>query len=253
MRESTTGAEAIPRQVARVRRRRNVHTLARALGTTLAVGATFLALLVALALATGPRVFTAGCALLATTVMVAMGWLLRRAWRDWLGRARAPAWVDRTAGLEGRLATLLELRGPDAHGFFLPLLEEENRRRLSCWEPQRLVPQRVPRGVLVAAAVALTALASLVALAPVLAPVPRRTTSADEVVHAVPARPGDLARRVANVGAEVGQGPLAPSPPVEAPPAQEPTSLARALQKRIRQELWGEEPPVEPARRPPGK
>jgi hypothetical protein len=257
MRESSTGAEAIPRQVARVRRRRNVHTLARALCATIAIGATVLALLVALALAAGPRAFTTGCALLATTLIVAMGWLLRRAGRAWLGKARAPAWIDRSAGLEGRLATLLELRRRDAEAFFLPLLEEENRRRLSRWEPQRLVPQRVPRGALVAAAVALTAFASLVAFAPGLAPAPPRATSADEIMHAVPARPGDVARRVASVGAEAdkkaGLEPLAQSPAVEAPREPEPTSLARALQKRIRRELWGDEPRAEPARRPPGK
>jgi hypothetical protein len=255
MRESTTGAEAIPGQVARVRRRRNAHIVAGALCTTFAVVATLLALLVALALAVGPRVFTAGCALLATALIVATGWLLRRVGRDWLDKSRAPPWIDRTARLEGRLATLLEVRRRNANAFFLPLLEEENRRRLASWEPERLVPRRAPHGPLVAAAVALAALAALVVLAPRLAPEPPRATSSDEIVHAVPARPGDMARRVSDVGAEADQQPgLEPlAQPGEASREAEPTSLTRALQKRIRRKLWGDGPRAEPVRRPPGK
>jgi hypothetical protein len=240
MRESPpTGAEATLRQVARVRRRQNVHTAVRALCALLAVAAGVLAALLTLALAIGPGPFTAACAILSTTFLFATGWLVLRAARDWLGVKRAPRWIDRRAGLEGRLFTLLELRPRAADAFFLPLLEEQNRRRVSQWEPQRLVPDPVPRGALAAAVVALTLFASVIALAPRLAPTPPRVGADDEPMHAVATRPGEVPLYTGSGGTDIGTEPAAHAPAAE-PARERETSLARTLQRRIREELWGD-------------
>jgi hypothetical protein len=234
------GADAILRQVARVRRRQNIHTIGGAVCASIAVAAGVLALLVTLALTTGPRLFTAACAVLATTLLFATGWLVLRAARAWVGPRRAARWIDRHAGLEGRLATLLELRTRTADAFFLPLLEEENRRRVARWEPHRVVPEPVPRGALTAAVVTLTALASVVVLAPRLAPTPSRVDEDDEVIHAVATPPADAATRGGRGGTEVGA--RAGTLPSAAPARAEETSVARALQRRIQQGLWGDDP-----------
>src|SRR6187455_1787368 len=101
------GADAILRQVARVRRRRNLHTVAGTLCALIAVAAGVLATVLTCALVAGPRLFTAACALLSALLLFATGWLSLRAARDWLAPRRAARWIDRRAGLEGRLATLL--------------------------------------------------------------------------------------------------------------------------------------------------
>jgi hypothetical protein len=237
------GADAILRQVARVRRRRNVHTIAGAVCALIAVAAGVLVALVTFALVAGSRPFAIACAILSAVLLFATGWLAVRAARNWLTPRRAARWIDRRAGLEGRLATLLELRPRAADAFFLPLLEEENRRRASQWEPQRIVPEPVPRGMLAAAVVALTALAIVVVVAPRLAPVPRTVDADEAAVHAAATRSGDLPARAGRGGTEVA------TELGEPPDRQEATSVASALQRRIRQGLWGDEPAPPP--RPP--
>ena len=73
------GADAILRQVARVRRRRNVHTIGGTVCALIAVTAGALAILLALALVAGPRLFAVACALLSALLLFASGWLVLRA------------------------------------------------------------------------------------------------------------------------------------------------------------------------------
>src|SRR5207244_380690 len=73
----------------------------------------------------------------------------------------------------GRLVTLVEIhrRGEVAAPLF-PLLVAQNVARLSVWHPDRVVPRRVPRGALAAAAGAVALLGIVVALGPRLVPPP---------------------------------------------------------------------------------
>src|SRR5439155_839069 len=116
----------------------------------------------------------------------------------------------------------------------LALLVEQNVARLALWRPDRLVPRRVPRAALAAAAGGVTLLALVVALAPRL-----RRPAPELVAGEVSARPLE--------GVELSGERLAVAP-INAddedtggmPDAgSDPESVAARLQERIRRELWG--------------
>src|SRR5438093_1153452 len=171
-RSTGSGAvEAIQRQVCRVRRRRNLRELQRALYLLIAVGTGGATALVLLALTASPRLFARAVAAVAAATLGAVLVIVRDAGRRWMRADRAAPWIDRRGGLTGRLATLVELgRRGEAEAPLLPLLVEQNVARLALWRPDRLVPRRVPRAALAAAASGLTLLALIVALAPRLRP-----------------------------------------------------------------------------------
>jgi hypothetical protein len=109
-----------------------------------------------------------------------------------------------------------------------------------------VVPEPVPRSALAAAVVTLAALASVVVLAPRLAPAPAAVATDDEPMQAVAARSGEIAPRAVRGGTEVRGEPGSFSTAV--PDRAEETTVARALQRRIRRKLWGDEPAEAPTR-----
>ena len=234
-RSTGSGAvEAIQRQVCRVRRRRNLRELQRALYLLIAVGTGGATALVLLALTASPRLFARAVAAVAAATLGAVLVIVRDAGRRWMRADRAAPWIDRRGGLTGRLATLFELgRRGEAEAPLLPLLVEQNVARLALWRPDRLVPRRVPRAALAAAASGLTLLALIVALAPRLRP------QAPEVVAGEVSAPAldavDLSVERLAVDEDIAGMPGAG--PDEGP-------AAAGLQERIRRELWGAPAPA---------
>src|SRR5437870_2421044 len=185
-RSTGSGAvEAIQRQVRRVRWRRNLRDLQRALYLLIAVGTGGATALVLLALTASPRLFARAVAAIAAATLGAALVIVRDARRRWIPGDRAALWIDHRGGLTGRLATLVELRRrEEAEPPLLALLVEQNVARLALWRPDRLVPRRVPRAALAAAAGGVTLLALVVALAPRL-----RRPAPELVAGEVSARP----------------------------------------------------------------
>jgi len=234
------------RQVRAVRWRRNLHELQRALYHLIATLAGGAATLVVLALRTAPGPFAAATWAVAAATLLLAGWLARALVRRWLSPARAPLWIDRRTGLEGRLATALELGHQGAvRAPFFPLLVEDNARRLPTWRPERLLPDGLPSGAFAGALAAVGVFLLVLLLAPWLrpgaAPVTSSEVTGDEPVrgHIVIAR---RARR------QAGESVLAPfAEPVEDDERSALSRLPDALQERIQARLWGED--REPARR----
>ena len=165
--------EAIQRQLRRVRRRRNLRELQRAIYLLIAVVAAAMAGVVLLALRASPGAFAEGAVAAGGIALFAAVAVLWRGHRRWVVRQGAPRWIDRETRLGGRLVTFVEIhrRGEVAAPLF-PLLVEQNVARLSVWHPDRVVPRRVPRGALAAAASAVALLGIVVALGPRLVPPP---------------------------------------------------------------------------------
>jgi hypothetical protein len=243
-------AEAVARQLRRVRQRWNVHQVGRAVLLMAALGALTVALTVLLAL----RLGLVGFALAATAVtlgaLTAGVTLVRAAITGWMRASCAAATVDARARLGGRLRTLVELGvHRPADDYFVPLLVEQNRAGLNLWRPEDLVPRLVPRGAVAGALVAACALVAVVALAPALAP---RMPAIEYSEHPLgPVEPDGLTNgnpdRVV-----VGSGDAPGEPDAETSPSAlavaddvEGTErglarLAAGLQDRIRERLWGE-------------
>jgi hypothetical protein len=161
--------ETVRRQLRIVRRRRNLHQLERALYLVIATACGASALIVALALLGGPLLFAAAAWSIAVAIVLAAGSIAVVTRRRWLSAEQAPLWIDRRAGLRGRLGTLIELeRRPAVVGdaFFLPLLRAENQRCVAVWRPERLVPHEVPAAPLAAALAAACVLLGVLFLAP---------------------------------------------------------------------------------------
>ena len=243
-------ADAVARQLRRVRQRWNVHRVGRAALLVAALGALTVALTVLLAL----RLGLVGFALAATAVTLAAAAagvaLVRSAMNGWMRASRAAATVDARARLGGRLRTLVELGvHRPADDFFLPLLVEQNRAGLDLWRPEDLVPHLVPRAALAGALVAVSALVAVVVLAPALAPRMPAIEYSEHPLGAV--EPDGLANenpdRVVigsgdapgEPGAETSPSALAVADDVEGTESGL-ARLAAGLQERIRERLWGE-------------
>ena len=250
-RSSPHALDPIRQQLARVRRRHNLHETQRGLFLVVGTLGVAVTLVVLLALWGSARGFAAGSAAVAGLAVPSIVLIGRRVGRGLLGAARSAAWADRRAELEGRLVTVLEIGRRDPgrqEAFFWPLLLEENVQRLGAWRPERLVPRRLPRAALAGALAATLALCATLALAPSLRPAPPAVEyvtepaghlapidlTPDRVLMA-PAQPGSPASSEpgeASGGPRVGGG---------------PSSLLARLQERIREQLWG------PAWEPPGE
>ncbi len=238
--------DPVARQVRRVRRRRNLHAAQLGLyGVAAALGAASAAVVV-LALTAGTRGFALGALAAGGGAVAAASGAARAAARRWTPGRRAARWVDDTAGLGGRLATLVELRGRD--GAFVPLLVAQNLERLDAWRPERLVPRRVPWLALGAA------LAGVYGFLLALAVAPRLVPPATELVWSEqPLAPLDLAgdaeggeapRRlvVSPLAGEAGAGGGAALPGAGIAPRERGARAGapQTLQDRIRRSLWGE-------------
>src|SRR5262249_55077599 len=133
------------------------------------------------------------------------------------------AWVDRSAALEGRLASLSELAtraGPEPD--FLPLLVEQNLARVPAWEPDRLLPDTFPHAALARAVLAAVALMAALAIAPRLDPPGAALTSVRLV---------DRVARLEGAGRGASDGIAAPAAGAE--------DAAARLQEYIRRAFWG--------------
>src|SRR5438128_2298230 len=211
-RSTGSGAvEAIQRQVRRVRWRRNLRDLQRALYLLIAVGTGGATALVLLALTASPRLFARAVAAIAGATLGAALVIVRDVRRRWIPGDRAALWIDHRGGLTGRLATLVELRRrEEAEPPLLALLVEQNVARLALWRPDRLVPRRVPRAALAAAAGGVTLLALVVALAPRLRPPAPELVAGEGSARPRARRPGPSRART-----HARRRP--PTPPVTAP------------------------------------
>ena len=220
---------AMRRQLARVRWRKNLYELQRALYAVIAVAALATSAGVLLALRAGATGFAVGAAAIALGAAAATGTVGAATRRRWLGARRAAGWIDARAKLQGRLATAMELVPRTRDASFLPLLVEQNVRRLRAWEPDRVLPDVFPYAALGVALVATSLFLLVLRAAPDLRP-PR---SAIESQAIVPARLRPTAERGGvPVGAEDEREPGAPG---------RVARLAADLQERIRERAWGRE------------
>jgi hypothetical protein len=235
-----TAVDAILRQLSRVRRRRVVYGLQRALYVLLAAASGAAAVVMTLALVAGPWAFVAGTAAAAASFVVAATFSVLAAWRALDTTGRVASSVDRGTGLSGRLTTLVELGPRRPVPAFLPLLVEENVQRLAAWTPSRVVPRPVPVAALAVALVAIAGVLLVAGLGPRLAP------GVVEIVETdTPLRPVDLGWG----GAKGGRLVLAPAAEPRAGATEPQSTFARgreegtpaapSLQERIRRRLWG--------------
>lgn len=220
---------AMRRQLARVRWRKNLYELQRAFYGLIAVAALAASGGVLLALRAGATGFALGASAVAVSALVAAGAVGVATRRRWLGARRAAAWIDAHAGLQGRLATAMELVPSAREAPFVPLLLEQNVHRLRAWEPDRVLPDVFPYGALGVALVATSLFLVVLRAAPGLQP-PRAAVESQAIV---PARLRPTAERGAvPVGAEDEREPGAPG---------RVARLAADLQERIRERAWGRE------------
>lgn len=249
MAEPLPTVQAVVRQMRRVRWRRNLQVLQRALYLGVAAGAGAAALLVLLGLLAPATPFVLGGAALGAALLLCLGLVLRDAAGGWLGAGLTPLWIDQAGGLEGRLATLVGIarRGPRPdEAFLLPLLEAQNHERLATWRPERLLPGDMPVGPAVAALAGVGLLSLVLALAPRLAPRLPEIVERDQPVRLV--ETGDLgtdadrllvAPEVWGHGREGGPDAV-PAGGAEGAAPSAIARLATGLQDRLRERLWGE-------------
>ena len=152
---------AIERQVAEVRRRRNLFAAQQLLYVPVALAGALVVGLVALAFVLPAERYV--LAVWAAIVVFAFGVIraIRRLRASWLG-TDAPRMIDRAIALEERLTTLAALSAKQPESRLWGHLVSENLRLLGRWTPQALTPRRVPRSVLPAAAAAVAIGALLV-------------------------------------------------------------------------------------------
>jgi hypothetical protein len=244
----TAVLEPIQRQLRRVRWRHNGSELQRAVFVVGAGAAGVGAALIGLALRAPPVPFVVGGGVLLLAWLALGAATVWRVRRRWVRARRTAAWVDRRAGLRGRLVTLLELarQQPVAPHAFGPLLVERNARGLAEWTPARVVPTAVPRTALAALLAAVAALVAVLLLAPQLRPPSPRLVylrgAGDDWPRGVDGLDGSSAQLV--VAPAPGADPTAAEREAEratgdAPEAASIVVEARSLQQRIRDGVWG--------------
>ncbi len=241
-----TGAvDVVERQVRRVRRRKNLYELQRALYLAIVAAGGASIVLLPLALFARAELFgivawSTLVALAILTAALAYGGARRR-----LSRAQAVGWIESHGGCGGRVRTLLELgRAPTiATGFFHPLLVSEVAATLDAWSPHRLVPRRVPRGALASALGVLVVLAVVVRLASLATPAAptiafddRRDGGGREEY---PADAPDIGDRI--ITAPSASEPETERRPTDRAPAADSrlARLSSALQDDVREQVWG--------------
>jgi hypothetical protein len=161
--------QAVRRQVSAVRRRSNLYVVQHAIALWVAIAAATATLVVLIALRGGHGMF----AIAALAGLVALGVttarLARRVRVDWMPRRDAPARIDASRGLRGRLPSLFELDGR-ARGPLFALLVHQTVEAMPSWRAEDVVPDVMPIRALASALAALSALAMVVVMAPALRP-----------------------------------------------------------------------------------
>jgi len=220
---------AMRRQLARVRWRKNLYELQRALYALIAIAALAASAGALLALRAGATGFALGASAVVVGAVAGTGAVGVATRRRWLGAHRAAGWIDARARLQGRLATAMEIVPRAGDAPFLPLLVEQNVRRLRAWEPDRVLPDVFPYAALGVALVATSLFLLVVRAAPGLRP-PRDAAESPAIV---PARLRPTTERGSvPVGAGDEREPGAPGRLAQ---------LAADLQERIRERAWGRE------------
>ncbi len=239
-----TGAvDVVQRQVRRVRRRKNLYELQRALYWAIAAGAALATFLLPLALFAPARLF-AGAAWGTFAVLAGFALILLAATRRrWLAAPRAIAWIESQSPLAGRLRTLVELatRPNGGRGFFHALLVAQVGRDLEAWTPRRVVPRAVPRAALATAVAALVLLVIVAQLASFTPPSAPAVGFSDEPLAGErSATPDDAA-----VGARAVVAPGVPrDDDAEPSPVRDDVpsrlgNLSSQIQENVRQQVWG--------------
>lgn len=240
-----TGAvDVVERQVRRVRRRKNLYELQRALYLSIAGAGGAAVVLLPVALFARADVFAVAGWTTLVAALAAGGRLAGTTRRRWLSRPDAIAWVERAGGLAGRVRTLLELGAEPglAAGFFHPLLVSEVGATLPAWTPRRLLPRRAPRGALAAAVAALLALAAavrLAALAPPAAPAGRGAGAGMAEADAARAPEATVDDRVIAAPEATTRGAGHAGGRATARADSRLTRLSSALQENVRAQVWG--------------
>jgi len=243
-RSPPTAVDELLQQIRRVRRRRNVRAAQVAIyGVTAVLGvAASLVTVLALGVAAGP--FVLGALVVGFTSAVAVGCVVRAAWRSWLRTDRAARWIDATAHLGGRLATLVALDHVD--GAFGPLLVAQTLDSRAAWRPERLVERQIPGLALGAALMAVASLVLVVALAPRFAP---RTSEVVWIDRPIASLDADAQDGASDVPERLAISPVAGTPARGdgslgaagggARDRAGQTEHAPSLQDRIRRRVWG--------------
>lgn len=239
-----TGAvDVVQRQVRRVRRRKNLYELQRALYWAIAAAAGLATFLLPLALFAPARLF-AGAAWGTLAVLAGFALILLAATRRrWLGAPRAIAWIESQSPLAGRLRTLVELatRPNGGRGFFHALLVAQVGHDLEAWTPRRVVPRAVPRAALATAAAALVLLVVVAQLASFAPPsTPAVGFSDQPLAGERSATPDDAAvgERVVVAPGVPADDDAEPSPVRDDVPSRL-GNLSSQIQENVRQQVWG--------------
>jgi hypothetical protein len=244
MRMASAATADIRRQLRRVRWGRNLYAAQVALfGGIAALAATATGLLL-LALRATPATFAVGFCAAVVGLGTALVLIGRRTRHLWVRRRDAPTWIDVTAGLGGRLTTLLALDGRDAR--LLPVLRAQNEERRARWTPERLIESPFPPGAIGAATLAGLALLGVLMAAPSLRPPPPQLIEGGAGSGTTPITGLDaVVERLLATGGPTPGG--EPSPDIDGvrgvTGSDGDTALARlptALQASIRRRLWGE-------------
>lgn len=151
--------EAVRRQLSRTRRRSNAFALQDAAYRAAAAALSGVSLLLLSALVSSGGAF----AVFAWSVFAAVAGFAAAAVRQgrhrWISATDAAVVIDRRAGLEERLVTLLSVE-PERSRLW-PCLLGQNLRVLPRWAPREFVPRAVPRSAGAAVAAAVLAAAAL--------------------------------------------------------------------------------------------
>jgi hypothetical protein len=210
----TLGLAEIEERLRALRRRLNTVTVLHAVGVSLSILFLVAAGLVAVGLrGDGPafRVATWLAIGIAAATLAACAIVARRRWVDTSGAATL---ADQRGQLTDRLTTLVDLRRRPRPSRLAPVLIAQTLALGERWRPQRIVPRRVPRSLLLAllSLLVLTA-APLLSPPPPPAPAPKDQTSPPPPALVEPPQPAPGHARTGEDAADASltsSGPQAP-------------------------------------------
>jgi hypothetical protein len=158
-------APDVSRLIRRARRRHDGAVLAHGVASILALLVTAAALVALLACAAPALVFAAGAAVVVVALLAGVALVAWRTRGRWVGTRAAAAWLDRRAGLDGRLTTASEL-GDRGDAALTALLHAQIAAHAPRLAPRAVVPRVVPWRPLAATAVAFVVFDVTLTLAP---------------------------------------------------------------------------------------
>ena len=144
----TLGLAEVEDRLRALRRRLNAVTAQHSVYVSLSVVTLVIAALIVLGLRGSAAAFRAGAwgglgVCLATAL-----WGMMAARKRWLDVAATAHVADRRGGLTDRLVTLIDLRARPRPSRLAPVLVAQLLALSKKWQPQQIVPRRVPRSVL---------------------------------------------------------------------------------------------------------